>query len=74
MRLGLATIFDERPGWPLQKVWPGGQCFQVTHNDMLSRRITSGGVRGVHVTEVHGFGRLVPSETPTADTLPRVWS
>ena len=36
-------------------------------------RITSGDVGGGHGAEVHGGGILIPSETPKADTIPRVF-
>ena len=73
-QLGLATARDERPGWPLQKLWPGIQRRQVTHNDIPARRIMGGDVGGGHGAEVHGVGILVPSETPNADTMTGVWS
>ena len=33
-RLGLAAARNERPGWPLHKLWPGVQRRKVMHNDM----------------------------------------
>ena len=74
MRLRLAAAHNERLGWSLQKVWPVGQLFQVTHNDIPARLITGGDFRGGHGTEVHGGGRLVPIETTNADTMLGVWS
>ena len=74
MRLGLAAALDERPGWPLQKFFPGVQRCQVMHNDILARNITVRDVGGGHGAEVHGGGKLVPSETLTEDTMPGVCS
>ena len=74
MQTGLDTALDECPGWPPQKVWRGGQRHQVTHNYMPDRHIMESYVVGIHVTQVHGIGRLVPDETPEADPLPGVWS
>ena len=71
---GLAAERNERPIWPLQKVWPVGQRLQVTYDDMPTRCITGRDVGGGHDDEVHGFGRLVPGETPKEDPMPGVWS
>ena len=43
------------------------------HNDLPARSITGGDVRGVHGAEVHRGDRIVPIETPKADTMPGVW-
>ena len=70
----LAAARDVRPGWPLQKVWPGVQRRQVTHNDMPNRSIMVGDVGGGHGAEVQRGGRLVPVDTAKAGSMPGVWS
>ena len=70
----MATARNERPGLPLQKVWPGGQRLQVRHNDMPARSITGGEIIGGHGAEVHGGGIFVPGETPKADPMSGVCS
>ena len=42
-------------------------------NDMPSQIIMGGNVGRGHGTEVNRGGRLVPGETPEADTMPGVW-
>ena len=73
-RPGLAEARNERPSWPLQKVWPGGQRFQVMHDELPTRSITGGDVGGGDGAEVHGCGRFVPGVTLKADYMPRLWS
>ena len=73
-RPGLAAARNERPSWPLQKVWPGVQRRQVTHDDMSTQHIKGGDVKGLHGAEVHRCRRLVPGETLKADPIPGVWS
>ena len=74
MQPGLAAARNERPSWPLQKVWPGGQCCQVTHNEIPTLRITGGDVGGGHGADVNGDGGHVQGDTPKADPMPGVWS
>ena len=52
----------------------GGQRRKVTHNEMPTQSITDGDDGGFYGTEVHGGGRLVPSDNTKADTMPGVWS
>ena len=59
MRLGLAAAIDERPGRPLPKVWPCGQCCQVMYNDVPTRHTKVGDIGGGQGSEVHRVGRLV---------------
>ena len=73
-RLGLSASRNEFPGWHLQKVWTGGQRRQFIYNEIPDRHITGWDVGVGHGAELHGGGRLVPSDTPTADIMPGVWS
>ena len=69
MQPGMNVACDERPGWPLQRVWPSSQRRQVTHNEMTAQRIMGRDVGGSHGAEVYGGGRLVPGETMALDDM-----
>ena len=61
-------------GTPLPRVRPRGQCRQVTHDDVPTRRTMVGDAWGGQYAEVHGCGRFVPYDNLTKDPLTRMWS
>ena len=71
---GMAATLYERPGRTLLKVWPCVQRRKVTYNDVPTLHNTVGDVGGGQGSEVHGGGRLVPSDTHKKDPMPVVWS
>ena len=58
----------------LKSVWPCGQRFQVTYDDVTTRHTTVGDVRVGQCSELHRGGILVLGETQKKDPMPRVCS